>query len=208
MSQNQGMADANENASPGAFTKPLSNDKDFEKDLETRFSNMVKIYGGVTPEFETAIKFLWGAIRNREVTPFPALIQAIPTWASAPNGFQFFSTARCSYNRVGFEADDVAKLFHAQDRVSEVQLVLEKFSDQSKTEQMKIVALQLKVNTTLFVGSESLASLEAVWSFSKGDGNSEIMIGISESNGLLYKIQPFSAQVKKINFPKLTILTD
>ena len=86
---------------------------------------------------------------------------------------------------MGFEVEDVAKLFRTKDRVSEVQEVLEKYSDISKVEQIKIVAFQLKFNTKLFVGSDSLASLESVWSFSKGDGDSEILIGVSGSNNAL-----------------------
>jgi hypothetical protein len=59
------------------------------------------------------------------------------------------------------------------------------------------------------VGSDSLASLESVWSFSKGDGDSEILIGVSGSNGMLYKIQPFSAEVTKIfTLHKHTFLID
>ena len=68
---------------------------------------------------------------------------------------------------------------------------MEKFSDQSKSEQMKILAL------ALFTGSESLANskfAEAAWTFSKGDMNLEILAGISTC-GLLYNIQPFSAHV-------------
>jgi hypothetical protein len=209
MSQNQGMADDHEKGSPGALTKQLSIDKGFEKDLDTRFSHLVKVYGSVTAEFEDSIKRLWRVIPNQEETPFPALIQKIPSWASGPNEFQFFSTARCSYNRVGFEADDLARLFRVQDRISEVQGVLDKFSDQAKTEQMKILALQLRVNTTMFLGSDSLANLEAVWSFSKGDGDLEIMIGITSTNGVVFKIQPFLAQViKNLIFPTVIYLTD
>ena len=90
---------------------------------------------------------------------------------------------------MGFEADDVAKLFHAQSRVAQVKHVMAKFSDQSKSEQLKILALHLKINSTLFIGPESLAKLEAAWNFSKGDANLEILVGISKCG--LYKVQPF-----------------
>ena len=65
--------------------------------------------GAVTVEFEAAIKLLWGVLPNQQETKIPKLIQQIPSWASHGNGFQFFSTTRCSYNRLGFEADGVAK---------------------------------------------------------------------------------------------------
>ena len=75
MSQNQGMADDHEKDSPGALTKQLSTDKGFDKDLDTRFSHLVKVYSSVTAEFEDPIKRIWKVIPNQEEIQFSALIK-------------------------------------------------------------------------------------------------------------------------------------